>query len=79
VTYFFTDLEGSTRLWDIDPVGDERGLGAPRRDPPERHRVREGYEFRHSDVGFSAAFRRADNATLEIKEAMTNDQSAGLY
>ena len=38
VTFLLTDLEGSTRLWEQDPDGDEGRHGPPRRDPREDDR-----------------------------------------
>jgi hypothetical protein len=35
VTFLPTDLEGSTRMWEQDPVRDEGGDGPPRRTPGE--------------------------------------------
>ena len=29
VTFLFTDIEGSTRLWEADPAGDAGGVGRP--------------------------------------------------
>jgi predicted ATPase/class 3 adenylate cyclase len=62
VTFLFTDLEGSTRLWDADPVGMRVALA--RHDEIVRKAIvgAEGHVFSTGGDGFGAVFARAGNA-----------------
>ena len=59
VTFLFTDLEGSTRLWEEHPDAMQAGVGAPRRAPAARAiGARGGYVVKTTGDGFHAAFCR---------------------
>lgn len=62
VTFFFTDIEGSTRLWAADP--DAMGTALERHDEIVRGEIeqRGGYVFATGGDGFAAAFERAADA-----------------
>ena len=70
VTFLLTDLEGSTRMWEQDPVAMKAGDGPPRRDPGEndcgpswlRVRATRGYVFARMGDGMAAAFATARDA-----------------
>jgi predicted ATPase/class 3 adenylate cyclase len=56
VTFMFSDIEGSTRLWESDPAGMRRSLA--RHDEMFRDHVADagGHVFKHTGDGFAAAF-----------------------
>ncbi|TFH17476.1 MAG: adenylate/guanylate cyclase domain-containing protein, partial [Acidimicrobiales bacterium] len=56
VTFMFSDIEGSTRLWESDPSGMRRSLA--RHDEIFRVHVADagGHVFKHTGDGFAAAF-----------------------
>jgi predicted ATPase/class 3 adenylate cyclase len=56
VTFMFSDIEGSTRLWESDPSGMRRSLA--RHDEIFRGHVADagGHVFKHTGDGFAAAF-----------------------
>lgn len=56
VTFLFSDIEGSTRLWESDPTGMRRSLA--RHDEVFRDLVADagGLVFKHTGDGFAAAF-----------------------
>ena len=56
VTFLFSDIEGSTRLWESDPSGMRRSL--TRHDEIFRGHVADagGHVFKHTGDGFAAAF-----------------------
>ena len=56
VTFLFSDIEGSTRLWEADPSGMRRSLA--RHDELFRDHVdvAGGHVFKHTGDGFAAAF-----------------------
>jgi predicted ATPase/class 3 adenylate cyclase len=62
VTFLFTDVEGSTRLWELAP--DATGLAVARHDAILRGSIEahEGYVFSTAGDGFAAAFARAADA-----------------
>ena len=57
VTFLFTDIEGSTRLWERAPGGDADGVGAARRDLARLRRAHGGYVFSTGGDGVAAAFQ----------------------
>ncbi len=63
VTFLFTDIEGSTQLWDVASGRDARGARAPRR-PAARsdRRLRNGHVFKTVGDAFCAAFAMASDA-----------------
>ena len=69
VTFLFTDIEGSTHLWESQPDGMRRGL--------ERHDVllrsavnaNDGYVFSTGGDGIGAAFARAGDAIAAAVDA----------
>jgi class 3 adenylate cyclase len=66
VTFFFTDIEGSTRFWDQHPNEMRTALEAHDaliRDAIEAHG---GYVFATGGDGFCVAFQRA-SAALETR------------
>ncbi len=69
VTFMFTDIEGSTRLWERHPGPMRQALEQHDRvllDAADRH---VGYVFAHGGDGFGIAFTRADDAVLAAVEA----------
>jgi len=62
VTFLFTDIEGSTRLWDELP--DSMGVVLARHDEIVRSAIErhDGFVFATGGDGFAAAFGRADGA-----------------
>lgn len=62
VTFLFTDIEGSTPLWDADPVAMRAALA--RHDQILREAIdrADGYVFSTGGDGFGAAFQGAANA-----------------
>lgn len=69
VTFLFTDVEGSTRLWDTHPEAMTRAL--QRHDAIMRNCIEEygGYVFSTAGDAFSAAFSRADSAAAAASDA----------
>ena len=71
VTFLFTDIEGSTRLWATEPDGMRVGLArhdAILRSAVEAHG---GYVFSTGGDGLAAAFPRAGEAVIAALEAQT--------
>jgi class 3 adenylate cyclase len=68
VTFVFTDIEGSTRLWEERPE-EMRTLVAQH---DERFRaaieLNDGYVFATGGDGFAAAFGRAGNAVAAVEQ-----------
>jgi class 3 adenylate cyclase len=62
VTFLFTDIEGSTRLWDQHP--DEMRVALEADDALHRNAVEAqgGYVFATGGDGFCVAFQRASTA-----------------
>jgi len=62
VTFLFTDIEGSTRLWETAP--DAMGAALERHDEILRHHIdaHDGFVFATGGDGFAAAFARAGDA-----------------
>jgi len=69
VTFLFTDIEGSTRLWQQDEVA--MGAALERHDSILRSAIdgHGGYVFSAGGDGFAAAFARADEAVTAAVEA----------
>lgn len=68
VTFLFTDIEGSTRLWEADPGGMKLALA--RHDEVAARAVGEnsGRLFKHTGDGMCAAFSTADAAVAAAVE-----------
>jgi predicted ATPase/class 3 adenylate cyclase len=62
VTFLFTDIEGSTRLWERAPVAMQSALEAHDRMVKEAVESCGGYVFATGGDGFAAAFPRAGDA-----------------
>jgi class 3 adenylate cyclase len=69
VTFLFTDIEGSTRLWELAP--EAMGAALVRHDKIVRGAIdgRAGYVFSTGGDGFAAAFSRAGDAVGAASEA----------
>ena len=69
LTFLFTDIEGSTRLWEEHPEGMRAALA--RHDDIVRRAIEDqgGYVFATGGDGFAAAFQRAGDALLVALEA----------
>ena len=69
VTFLFTDMEGSTRLWEEHPGAMKGAL--VRHDQILRQTIEshDGYVFATGGDGFAAAFHRAGDALLVALEA----------
>jgi predicted ATPase/class 3 adenylate cyclase len=69
VTFLFTDIVGSTRLWEDDPAG--MGLALAEHDERLRSAVegRRGVLFKHTGDGLCAAFSSANDAVAAAVEA----------
>ena len=69
VTFLFTDIEGSTRLWEAAPEGMRSALA--RHDSILRSTIEKhgGYVFATGGDGFAAAFARAHDALQAALDA----------
>ncbi len=69
VSFLFTDIEDSTRLWETSPV--DMGLAVQAHDAIVRSAIERhgGYVFATSGDGFSAAFSSAVDAVMAAVEA----------
>jgi predicted ATPase len=69
VTFLFTDIEGSTALWEADP--DAMRVALERHDSILRSAIdgQDGYVFSTGGDGFAAAFARAGDAVTAATEA----------
>ena len=78
VTFLFTDIEGSTRLWEADPEAMHEALArhdAILRACVERH---EGFVFATSGDGFAAVFARPTDAVAAAASAQVDLNSPTL-
>ncbi len=77
VTFLFTDIEGSTRLWQQDEPAMRDALS--RHDAILRAAIdgHDGYVFSTGGDGFAAAFARADEAVAAAVEAQTTLAAEG--
>src|ERR1700722_12170894 len=69
VTFLFTDIEGSTRLWEADPDAMREALAAHDdmlRSSVEAHG---GWLFKHTGDGVCAAFSSAPDAVAAAVDA----------
>jgi class 3 adenylate cyclase len=77
VTFLFTDIEGSTRLWQAAPEGMRQGL--ERHDATVRKAIEahSGYVFSTGGDGFAVAFNRVGDAlaTASATQAMLRAES----
>lgn len=64
VTFLFTDIEGSTRLWENDPVTMERSLAAHDEALRAVFDKHSGHVFATGGDGFCVAFTRPEQAAL---------------
>src|SRR5580693_4886742 len=62
VTFLFTDIEGSTRLWEADPAGMRVALAAHDELVRAAVAAHGGYVFSTGGDGLAAAFARAAGA-----------------
>jgi predicted ATPase/class 3 adenylate cyclase len=76
VTFLFTDVEGSTELWDKDASAMERALEHHDEVLRSAIEARDGFVFTTAGDSFAAAFDRADSAALAAMEAQS--QLAGV-
>ena len=69
ITFLFTDVEGSTQLWEQEPVAMHDAL--PRHDAILRDAVRAhgGYVVKMTGDGMLAVFRAADDALVTAIDA----------
>jgi class 3 adenylate cyclase len=69
VTFLFTDMEGSTRLWEEDP--NAMRLAVAKHDEVVRGAIEAngGYVFATGGDGFAAAFGRAADAVASAQAA----------
>ncbi|MDQ1535242.1 MAG: hypothetical protein QOF28_3003, partial [Actinomycetota bacterium] len=78
VTFLFTDIEGSTRLWEADAAAMQEALArhdAILRATVERH---DGFVFATSGDGFAIAFARPDDAIAAASTAQIELNRAKL-
>ncbi len=75
VTFMFSDIEGSTRLWESDPSGMRRSLA--RHDEIFRDHVADagGHVFKHTGDGFAAAF---ESGSAGLSAAVTVSAALAL-
>jgi predicted ATPase/class 3 adenylate cyclase len=69
VTFLFTDIEGSTRLWDQRPREMRAALARHDRILRDAIAAHGGFVFSHGGDGVAAAFQRAGDALLAAIEA----------
>jgi len=71
VTFLFTDLVGSTRLWEEKP--DEMNAALAEHDASLRSAIEGngGYVFSPGGDGFGAAFGRAADAVVAAEQALS--------
>jgi class 3 adenylate cyclase len=69
VTFLFTDIEGSTRLWETDPEGMRRAVAGHDRTLRTVIESHGGLVFSTGGDGFGAAFSRAGDAVAAAVEA----------
>jgi class 3 adenylate cyclase len=77
VTFLFTDIEGSTRLWESAPDAMRAALASHDSIVREAIETHGGYVFATGGDGFSAAFARAGdalNATAEAQAGLAAQQ-----
>jgi predicted ATPase/class 3 adenylate cyclase len=80
VTFVFSDIEGSTRLWEMDPNGMERSLA--RHDEIARAAIEGagGFLFKHTGDGFGAAFESVSaalSAAAGVAAALADEKWEG--
>jgi predicted ATPase/class 3 adenylate cyclase len=80
VTFVFSDIEGSTRLWEADPAG--MALSLARHDEIVRSTVEGagGVVFKHTGDGFGAAFESVSTglgAAASVAAALTTEPWKG--
>ena len=77
VTFLFTDIEGSTRLWEEQPEAMKRALVAHDRILRDAIEHNDGYVFATGGDSFAAAFARVYDALLaavEAQEALAGEE-----
>ena len=72
VTFLFTDVEGSTRLWATDSIAMSSSLLVHDRIMRDAIESRGGYVFTTAGDSFAAAFGRASDA-VAAAEAMQHE------
>src|SRR5580693_9380411 len=75
VTFLFTDIEGSTRLWEADPEGMRGALAAHDEVLHSAIEGRGGWLFKHTGDGVCAAFWSAPDA---LRAAIDAQRRLGL-
>ena len=80
VTFVFSDIEGSTRLWESDADGMRRSLA--RHDEIGRRVIEDagGHVFKHTGDGFGAAFASVSSgvqAAVDVARALDGEQWTG--
>ncbi len=79
VTFLFTDIEGSTRLWEEQPEAMKRALVAHDRILREAIEDNDGYVFATGGDSFAAAFARVCDgllAAVEAQQALAGEEWA---
>ena len=68
ITFLFTDIEGSTQLWETYP--DEMGIAFPRQEKILRETIKKhaGYPYKMIGDAFQAAFSSAQDALASAVE-----------
>src|SRR5262245_51355877 len=71
VTFLFTDIEGSTRLWQEQPEAMRAALAEHDVGLREAIAQQHGYVFKHTGDGIAAAFASAEEAVDAAVDAQT--------
>jgi predicted ATPase/class 3 adenylate cyclase len=77
VTFLFTDIEGSTRLWEEQPEAMKRALVAHDRILRDAIEHNDGYVFATGGDSFAAAFARVNDgllAAVEAQQALASEE-----
>ena len=78
VTFLFTDVEGSTQIWEDRPADMERALAAHDEIVRRTIEARGGYVFSTQGDSFAAAFERPDDAVVAACTAQQELHAAEL-
>jgi class 3 adenylate cyclase len=66
ITFLFTDIEGSTRLWELDRTLMQAALARPDKLMRTNIEYNGGYVFKNVGDAFCAAFQTAGDAMLAV-------------